>query len=72
MSNPLIFSLNEEEHKKFKEWEIKQRKILKKNHPNFPGSYFTFEFTPTGIGCHIRVRNNATNKTIDITDYKSW
>jgi len=36
------------------------------------GGSYTFSFTPTTLGTVIKVKNNAYNKEIDLSDYKNW
>ena len=36
------------------------------------GGRFTFEFTPTGIGMAIKIKDKITKQDLDLTDYESW
>lgn len=60
------FIINEKEEKAINEW---QEKIKKKF-----GSYghYSYIFTPTGIGCVVKVHSEHLNETRDFTDLDSW
>lgn len=36
------------------------------------GGELTYSFTPTSLGCILKVTDELTNKTIDLTDYDVW
>lgn len=36
------------------------------------GGSLTYSFTPTSLGLIVKVTNNMTGQTIDLTDYESW
>lgn len=60
------FKVNEKEEEEIKKW---QERIKKKF-----GSYghYTYSFTPTGIGCGIKVYSSHLDKTKDFTDLNNW
>lgn len=64
------FELDEGEIKKFESWKKKQ----KKKDPSMPtaGERWTFMFTPTGLGTVIKVKDEATDDIIDLTDWENW
>lgn len=62
------FELNKEQVEKFNKWA--------KKHKWRPlgtiGGTYTFTFTDTSLGTVVKVKNNANNEEIDISDYDSW
>lgn len=36
------------------------------------GGRFTYSFTPTGLGCVIKIRDNITEEELDVSDYEMW
>lgn len=36
------------------------------------GGAYTYSFTPTSLGCVVKVRNSMTGDEIDVTDYEAW
>lgn len=36
------------------------------------GGRYSFEFTPTGVGIIIVIKDNITNEKLDVTDYESF
>lgn len=42
--------------------------------PNYGanGGAYTYMFTPTSLGTIVRVVNEYTHQSIDLTDYNSW
>ena len=79
-----MFQLTKEQWEKFEAWKDEQdRKVMESQkgtdleHPGeayygAAGGAYTYSFTPTGIGCVVKVTNGATNDTIDLSDYDSW
>lgn len=62
------FYLDEDQLKKLDEW-------LKTNPQVFRGvigGSLTYSFTPTSLGVVAKVKNTASGKEIDLTDYESW
>ena len=67
-----MFDLDEEDSKKFTEWDGKHKKGCDCYHnPGAIGGRLTFSFTPTGLGC-ITVIKCACGEKLDLTDYDSW
>ena len=79
-----MFLLSQKQIEKLKEWKKEQdqkvidsQKETEFGYDNLPyygaieGGY-TYEFTPTGLGCVIKVKNNMTNEVIDLTEYDLW
>ena len=60
--------LDEKQIKKLAKW-IKKKK--KKNDGAIGGRY-TYEFTPTGLGNIIKVKDNNTEDEIDLTNTEDW
>ena len=36
------------------------------------GGAYTYSFSPTSLGCVVKVRNSVTGDEIDLTDYSAW
>lgn len=36
------------------------------------GGGLTYEFTPTGVGTIVKVKESSTGLELDLTDYESW
>jgi hypothetical protein len=36
------------------------------------GGGLTYEFTPTGIGVIVKVRESVTGEELDLTNYEEW
>lgn len=36
------------------------------------GGSYTYSFTPTSLGTAVKVTDNLSGETIDLTDYDSW
>jgi len=77
------FEVTEKQQEKLRRWleEIKPdvMKLSKpdpfgENEPYYGaiGGGLTYEFTPTGIGDILIVRETYTQKTLNLTDYDSW
>lgn len=62
----MVFKLNKKEKDKAEEF-MKKHKSCRCN-----GEYFSYIFTPTGIGYSIEIRCNSCNEVLDITDYSAW
>ena len=57
---------------KLNTWK-KEQSVKTENMPTGAiGGVYTYEFTPTGIGLVIKVRNNLTKDILDLSDYDSW
>jgi len=79
-----MFSLTEKQEKKLAEWKLVQdakvisfEKGTELEHENeayygTTGGGYTYEFTPTSLGCVIKVINNMTKEEIDLTEYDQW
>ena len=50
------------------------RDMIEQGHPYYGaiGGALTFEFTPTSIGCAVKVKHGYTKNEIDLSDYDSW
>lgn len=59
------FILNDNEYKSAKDFIEEHSKSCK-------DSYYSYIFTPTGIGIGVSIRCNHCKVTKDITDYDSW
>jgi hypothetical protein len=80
----VMFSLDETQHKKLAAWKkaqdvkvMEQQKGTKFEHSGeayygCSGGAYSYEFTPTSLGLIVKVRNGATEETIDLSDYDSW
>ena len=62
------FELDDDQIKKFEEWGEKMEKI----NPFMPttGERWTFCFTPTGLGTIVKVVDEVTNETLDLTQWE--
>lgn len=80
-----MFTLDAEQQEKLAKWlkEIEpeileiQKNFSKSAPLNRPyygsaGGGLTYSFTPTGLGVVVEVTEYHTNKTINLTYYKSW
>jgi len=71
----MSFSLNSSQIKKYNEWtKIQDKKVAELQKKKFGacGGGYTFEFTPGGLGTHVRVRNGITKEFIDLSEYDDW
>ena len=64
------FGLTAEEIKKVDEW-MKQQKA-KSHTPTAIGGRYSFEFTPTGIGVFIKIKDFETGEELDVTKDTDW
>ena len=66
----MTFELNDDQLKKFEKWK---KKMMKKD-SSMPtaGERWTFCFTPTGLGTIVKVIDEATNETLDLTDWDNF
>ena len=67
-----MFALSEDEHKKYREWNLEHIKTC----PLFGndgaiGGRLTFCFTPTGLG-NITVVKCCCGEEINLTDFDLW
>lgn len=62
------FKLETEELKKLNEW-IKK---LPKASSGAIGGRLTYSFTPTSLGMVIKVTDEISKQTIDLSDYDRW
>ena len=62
------FSLDENEQKKLNEWMANKSK----KYVGAIGGRFTYSFTPTSLGCVVKVRDDIDKDEIDLTYYLSW
>lgn len=51
---------------------IKEQNCKVENHGGAIGGRYTYMYTPTSLGCIIKVRDNVTHEEKDFTDYGSW
>jgi hypothetical protein len=68
------FELSESQVKKFKTWEKKKMKELKKENKDYIGAiggHFSIEFMMTSIGVVVSA-NCSDGTTLDITEYENW
>ena len=68
------FELTDSQIKKFKTWEKKKMKELKKANKDYIGAiggHFSIEFTMTSIGVAVSA-NCFDGTSLDITEYESW
>ena len=63
-----MFQLNEKERAAANEFIKKQDKP----YAGPTGGQFSYIFTPTTIGCVIKVVNHFTGEECDVTDYENW
>lgn len=62
------FTINEKQWQKYVKWSKKFKFVPL---GTIGGSY-TFSFTGTSLGTVVKVKNNAFNKELDLTDYTEW
>lgn len=60
------FELNDDQIKILKEWQTK----IKKKHKEY--GMYDFTFTPTGIGCVVKVYSRTAKKELDLTEIEKW
>lgn len=74
----MIFSMDDIQLEKLRVWsEAQDKNVAEKQglaKPNYGcnGGSLTYMFTPTSIGLILRVVNEYTHQSIDLTDYNSW
>ena len=81
------FKLTDEDMDKVTAWKLKQDQIVyekqmkEKNSgiklagkPDYGaiGGSITYSFTPTGLGCIIKVKHEYTGAELDLTDVEDW
>jgi hypothetical protein len=64
------FELDKAQMQKFEKWKKTQEKAHQSR--TTLGERWTFCFTPTGIGIVVRVTDNATKDTLDLTDWDNF
>lgn len=73
-----MFSLTEEQGEKVAAWAAQQDKALAekqgKDQPYYgcSGGSLSFEFTPTTLGMVVKVTNNLTKESLDVTEWDNW
>jgi len=79
-----MFQLDKDQYEKLKAWREEQDlKVMEAQkgtdlehsgeaYYGASGGAYTYSFTPTSLGCVVKVTNGATNDTIDLTDYDMW
>jgi len=65
----MIFVLTKEQQVKLAKW---QEKHNLEYGTGCIGGRYTFEFTPTSVGCIEICKDAITNSQIDLTDYENW
>lgn len=65
-----MFALNAEQVAKANAWITE--KLKDKAYTGAAGGRFTYEFTPTGIGTFITLRDFITKDNIDLSDSDSF
>lgn len=68
MEGSSVFQLNKKERAAANEFIKKQDKP----YAGAIGGQFSYIFTPTSIGCVIKVLNHFTGEECDVTDYEEW
>jgi len=68
----MIFKLNEEEELKLAMWLEELEPKIKDKYTGAIGGSLTYSFTPTSIGCVVKVEEVITREVIDLTDYENW
>lgn len=68
------FRLDEKQQTRFNQWNLAQNEVIKARNGGVlnigaSGGQVTFEFTPTGMGTVVRVKNSLTGDSIDLTEY---
>ena len=64
-----MFSLDKDQQKKLDEW------MAEKDADRYCGAIggrYTYSFCDTNLGQVVKVTDDLTNTTIDLTDYDSW
>ena len=78
MSEVFNFSMDSSQIEKFERWaKLQDNKVAKLQNKKFAyygasGGGYIFEFSPSGIGTSIYVRNSITKDTIDLSEYHNW
>lgn len=65
------FNLDKNQQKLADDW-IKTQLTQKPKYSGAIGGRFTFSFTPTNLGTIIKIEDNQSKETLDITDYSTW
>lgn len=65
----MIFQIDEETTKKIQEWK---NSLKDPDTCGTIGDRFTYSFTPTSLGCIIKVKDGLTSEEKDFTDYDMW
>jgi hypothetical protein len=83
-----MFKIDDLQWAKIKEWKAEQNAKVKARQEKDPqfvedhggmlpyygasGGAYTYSFTPTTIGCVVKVKNSVTGDELDVSDYGSW
>lgn len=72
-----MFSLDKDQSEKLAKWREEQYAKSSKDELGHVrvgaiGGAFTYSFTPTTLGCVVKVYNATTKEEIDLTDYDMW
>lgn len=73
-----MFSLDEEQEKRFQEWDKEHKKTCKLCETPFSagaiGGRLSYCFIPTGLGIIIKIRCACKENDweLDVTDYECW
>lgn len=72
-----MFNLTDEDFVKFAEWKATLPCPTGLNEDGFPvggaiGGRWTYSFTPTSIGCVVKIKDGISGQELDLSDYNHW
>ena len=65
------FTVPDDEATKYQKWREEHNEVCPQTEVGAIGGKFTWLFTPTGLGCILRLKC-ACGEEIDLTDYENW
>ncbi len=63
-----MFGLNESQLEKLEDWQHSKKQV----YTGAIGGRYTYQFTPTNVGCIVTVIDNVDKTELSLSEYESW
>jgi len=67
----MTFTTTPEQDEKIRDW-IHWQEVDKPSKLTAIGGRYTYEFTPTGVGIVVKIKDAVTKEALDVSDYDLW